>query len=180
MFRVQAPILIVPTAEAREALGRSSSAGGARRLPRDRRRGERPGDRASPVQLRRADACRVLARPPGRHRRDRDRSRRSSLPTSSFTAAQMRQAEAAARARAEAPRRRPRGSCILIEGRGRHRPSLVPVPHRSGCWCDPLMHRINAQTATSNGGHKHRADAVRSGRDACSASPAIWRRPAPA
>lgn len=66
MFRVQAPILVVPTAEAREALGvqlRPAALAAYREIALV---AKGTGDRASPVQFQRDDARGVLACPAGR------------------------------------------------------------------------------------------------------------------
>ena len=78
MFQIQAPILIVPTAQAQQALAAVSV---RRALPPigrspSRRRGWR--SRVS-VLLLRADARRVFTGAAGRHRRDRDRPGRSEF-----------------------------------------------------------------------------------------------------
>ena len=51
MFRIQAPVLVIPTAEAKIALGVDLQGRRACGLPRDRGRSERVGDRVSPIRL---------------------------------------------------------------------------------------------------------------------------------
>lgn len=105
MFRVQAPILIVPTAEAREALGvhlRLAALAAYREIALAAKGLEIAHLQFSFARLTLAVCSRV--------RRDgiveiEIGLGNSRLPTSSFTDAQMRQAEAALRARVEAARR---------------------------------------------------------------------------
>jgi hypothetical protein len=105
MFRVQAPILIVPTAEARKALGvqlRPAALAAYREIALAAKGLEIAHLQFSFDRLTLAVCSRV--------RRDALVEIEIGLgdprlPKSSFTAAQMRQAEAAARARAEAARR---------------------------------------------------------------------------
>ena len=75
MFRVQAPVVIVPTAEVRCALGGSFALCLDRRVARNRPWRPGAGDGASSVRVSRPDAGRVLAGPAGRLHRDRARSR---------------------------------------------------------------------------------------------------------
>lgn len=105
MFRVQAPILIVPTAETREALGvhlRPAALAAYREIALAAKGLEIAHLQFSFGKLTLAVCSRV--------RRDgiveiEIGLGNSRLPVSSFTAAQMRQAEAALRARVEAARR---------------------------------------------------------------------------
>jgi len=105
MFRVQAPILIVPTAEAREALGiqlRPAALAAYREIALAAKGLEIAHLQFSFQKLTLAVCSRV--------RRDAMVEIEIGLgdprlPKSSFTAAQMRQAEAAVRARVEAARR---------------------------------------------------------------------------
>ena len=80
MFRIQAPIVIIPTADAKLALGPDLQAAGLAAYREIAMAAKGLEISFSPIRLPPADACGVLADSSRRRRRNRDRPRRPAPP----------------------------------------------------------------------------------------------------